>query len=254
MNRHFFKAFKALLPHSLNRHFNQRISLLLALGLISSLVGAVAPAVAQEFEPSDQGLPGRREGGGTRGGCLAPASAQPHSLTAIIPNTNLGLTVTEYPSFFWYVPQNAAAAAEFVLLDQANTEIYKTVLPISQQAGVLSLSLPADGSVPALEVGKSYRWYFSLICDPLDRSADSFTSGWIQRTEPSSTLSQKLTTAAAEEKPVIYADAGIWYEAVASLIELRRAQPQNPKVLTQWQTLLQSVGLEEIANQPLLSP
>lgn len=245
MNRRIFS------PPSLNC-LNRR-SLLLSLWIVGLLVGIAAPAFAQEFEPSEPGLPGRREGGGTRGGCLSQAS-QPLALTALMPNTNTGLTVAEYPSFFWYVPQNTAAAAEFVLLDQANVEVYKTLLPVSQQSGVLSLSLPADGSVPALEVGKSYRWYFSLICDPLDRSADSFTSGWIQRVEPSSTLTQALTSAAAEEKPIIYVNAGIWYEAVAALVELRREQPQNSQVLTQWQTLLHSVGLEELANQPLLSP
>jgi hypothetical protein len=65
-------------------------------------------------------------------------------------------------------------------------------------------------------------------------------------------LAQALTTAATEEKPDIYAKAGIWYEAVATLIKLRQEQPQNVALLNQWQTLLKSVGLEKIADQPLL--
>jgi Domain of Unknown Function (DUF928) len=271
MNRHFFTAFPSqshdykgryhrgryYRGHDYRGHDSGPLRLLgIASGLVSMVTSLLvtAPLLAQEFEPPDQGLPGRREGGGTRGGCLAQAGAQPHSLTALIPATNTGRTVTAHPSLFWYVPQNTAAAAEFVLLDAANTEIYKTILPISQQPGVLSLSLPADGSVPALEVGKSYRWYFSLICDPLDRSADSFTTGWVQRTEPSTALAQQLSAAAEEEKPLIYASAGIWYEALAGLAELRREQPQNAQVQTQWQTLLESVGLAQIADQPLLSP
>jgi hypothetical protein len=173
-------------------------------------------------------------------------------MTALMPNSNVGLTIADYPAFSWYVPQNSATAAEFVLLDQANSEIYKTVVPVANQPGVVSLSLPTDGTVPPLVVGKSYRWYFSLICDPLDRSADTFTSGWVQRIEPSSSLAQALTTAATEEKPDIYAKAGIWYEAVATLIKLRQEQPQNVALLNQWQTLLKSVGLEKIADQPLL--
>jgi hypothetical protein len=246
----------ALSTNAMSRQINvqwfyrlhQRIPLVLMLLCISSAVTAVASSsIAQEFEPPDRGLPGRREGGGTRGGCLA----QQPALTALMPNTNIGLTVTEYPSFFWYVPQNSAAAGEFVLLDQSNAEVYKTIVPVSQQAGVVSVKLPSDGSVSALEVDQSYRWYFSLICDPLDRSADAFTSGWIKRVEPSSTLTQELATATAEEKPLIYAQADIWYDALAALVQLRHDQPQNPALVNQWETLLSSVGLEQIAHQPL---
>lgn len=230
--------------------------LFLLVWLAGPIGGVALPASAQEFQPSDQGLPGRREGGGTRGGCLtsgnSESASQPATLTALMPNSNVGLTITDYPVFSWYVPQNSATAAEFVLLDQANSEVYKAVIPVVNQPGVVSLRLPTDGTVTPLAVGKSYQWYFSLICDPLDRSADTFTSGWVQRIEPSSTLTQALTNAATEEKPDIYAKAGIWYEALAMLIKLRQEQPQNTAFFNQWQTLLKSVGLEKIADQPLL--
>jgi hypothetical protein len=213
--------------------------------LLVAVVSHITPTAAQDYTPPDHGAPGRREGGGTRGGCLA----QQPSLTALMPTTNSGLTVTERPTFFWYVPQTAAAA-EFVLLDQANAEVYKTTVSVPVQAGVIGVSLPA--STTALAVGKSYRWYFSLICDPLDRSADVFTSGWVQRIQPSAGLSQELASATAAEKPKIYAKYGIWYEALAELVKLRHSQPQNAALLNQWQTLLQSVGLERLADQPLL--
>lgn len=217
------------------------------------MVGAVIQmttesSVAQEFEPSDRGLPGRREGGGTRGGCLAQES----TLTALMPNSNKGSTLAEYPTFFWFVPETSATMAEFVLLDAANQEVYQTLLPVSQKSGVISLSLPVDESVPALEVGKTYRWYFSLVCDPLDRSADSFTSGWIERVAPSAALTQALATATPEAQPRIYANAGLWYEAVAALAKLRQEEPDNIALTNEWQTLLRSVGLEQVANQPLL--
>ncbi|WNZ23512.1 DUF928 domain-containing protein [Leptolyngbya sp. NK1-12] len=243
MNHSNFKALLVYWRYWLHHRFAILFLLLCVAGSVPALASL---SLAQEFEPPDRGLPGRREGGGTRGECLV----QQPALTALMPNTNLGLTVAEHPSFFWYIPQNGAAAGEFVLLDQTNAEVYKTIVPVSQ-AGVVSVSLPADGSVPALEVGQSYRWYFSLICDPLDRSADVFTSGWIKRVEPSPSLTQKLAAATAEEQPKIYAEAGIWYEALSTLVQLRQAQPQNPALVSQWQTLLASVGLEQIADQPL---
>jgi hypothetical protein len=225
------------------------VGLLLLLELMSS-VGGIAPAFAQDYIPPDRGAPGRREGGGTRGGCMAQQPSSQPSLTALMPDTNSGLTLAEHPAFFWYVPQSSATAAEFVLLDQSDTEVYKTTLPVPAQAGVVSINLPAEA--PALEVGKSYHWYFSLVCDPLDRSADVFTSGWVKRTAPAAELAQALATASAEAKPAIYAKHGIWYEALTELAKLRHNQPQNAALINQWQTLLKSVGLEQLANQPLL--
>jgi hypothetical protein len=69
--------------------------------------------------------------------------------------------------------------------------------------------------------------------------------------EPSPSLSQQLATATPEEQPQIYAQAGIWYEALATLVKLRQDQPQNPALISQWETLLASVGLEQIADQPI---
>lgn len=226
----------------------QRIpSLLLSIGIVGSMVAVTLPILAQGFTPPDNGLPGRREGGGTRGGC----AAQKPTLTALIPETNWGLTLQAYPTFFWYVPPNTATVAEFVLLDQANAEVYTAMMPLTNQAGVVKLSLPTDGSVPPLEADKLYHWYFSLICDPLDRSADQFTDGWVQRTLPSAELTQKLEAAPDQAKFAIYSEAGIWYDTIATLATLRQQQPENAELAQQWQVLLESVGLVTIADQPL---
>jgi hypothetical protein len=215
--------------------------LLVLIGIAANL----SPSYAQGYTPPDRGLPGRREGGGTRGDCQA---SQP-GLTALMPDSNLGRTMAERPTFFWYMPQSAAAA-EFVLLDANNTELYKTLVPVPSQSGIVSLNLP--DSVSALEVGQSYRWYFSLVCDPLDRSADTFTSGWVERVDRNPALLQEIAAAPPTEQAMLYAKAGLWYEALAVLATLRQSQPQNAALVTQWQTLLESVGLEQVADQPLL--
>lgn len=222
------------------------LSVSISVGMVGLTLSSALPTLAQ-FTPPDNGLPGRREGGGTRGGC---ATQQP-ALTALIPKTNLGLTLQEHPTLFWYVPPNTAAAAEFVLLDQNNAEVYTAMVPITNQAGLVQVSLPTDGSVPPLETDKLYHWYFSLICDPLDRSADQFTDGWIQRTQPSPELARQLEAAPEQAKFSIYSEAGIWYDAITTLATLRQQQPQNAGLAQQWQALLESVGLAAIADQPL---
>jgi hypothetical protein len=48
----------------------------------------------------------------------------------------------------------------------------------------------------------------------------------------------------------LYAANGIWYEALAAAAELRRTNPQDPN----WSALLQAVGLEELASEPMVEP
>jgi hypothetical protein len=204
-------------------------------------------AIAQEYVPPVEGLPGRRQGGGTRGDCL-PSDA---SLIALMPNSNFGQTLEDYPTFYWYVPEVAAEAAEFVLLDENDNEIYIAEYQLSNQSGIISLSLPATAGLPPLEVGQDYHWYFSLICDRLDRSGDLFTEGWVRRiSDPS--LAQQASQLSALDQATLYAESGIWYEALDILAGLRRDRPTDPQVSQGWTTLLNSVGLGELIDQPFI--
>jgi hypothetical protein len=203
-------------------------------------------ALAQTYVPPDRGLPGRREGGGTRSGTCA--QGQP-TLTALMPNTNYGQTVSPYPTWFWYVPQTVATTAEFVLLDSSDNEVYRTTFQTSDTPGIISLSLPTDQ--PPLTVDQDYHWYFSLVCDPQDRSADLFAEGWTRLVE-NSALSTEIEAAAEIDRPSLYASAGIWQDALASLVALRRQQPTSSAVASRWRIFLGSVGLDNLAAQPLV--
>src|SRR5687767_11577802 len=46
-----------------------------------------------------------------RGGC---ASSSERSLTALAPKNKIGRTVSDYPTFFFYLPQTEAELAEFI--------------------------------------------------------------------------------------------------------------------------------------------
>lgn len=239
-----------LTPASTRSHRSLTVALL-SLGLATGigLGGFPLQAIAQEYVPPLRGVPGRREGGGTRGGC---PSTQP-SLTALMPDSNFGTTLSAYPSFLWYVPGLESQQAEFVLLDENDEVVYETAFQMTSSAGIVSLSLPATANIPPLQVGKDYHWYFSLICDPLDRSGDLYTEGWIQRIEADADLMARLEAAPVGDRPTIYAESGIWYDAVASLATLRRTQPGNSGFAMGWQTLLRSVDLGSLDNQPLVA-
>lgn len=222
--------------------------LLLATGVLSS----VATVALAQYVPPDRGLPGRREGGGTRGECIV---SQP-TLTALIPSQNFGTTVKEYPSFFWYVPQTSATTAEFVLMD-GNRTVYKKTIALPRSPGILEVSLPQDGSVPPLTIGKDYQWFFSIVCNADDRSGDLLTRGWVQRQALSPSLATKLSQTPLADRAMVYAQAGIWYDAVEALADLQQSPTpagirQNARLSDRWNRLLGSVGLEGFANQPFI--
>lgn len=197
------------------------------------------------FVPPAAGLPGNREGGATRG-AVCPVSHK--RLTALLPASHLGLTAAARPSFFFYLPPVGDREVELVLMDGRGMEHY-TYRGRAQQSGIVRLDLPEEA--PALAVGDTYQWYFSVICDPQDRTADLFVRGWVQRVALAPSFEQQLQRAPRSQHPYLYAGAGLWHETLAALVELRQSQPQNKALLVDWLALLQTEGLDQLATEPL---
>lgn len=205
-------------------------------------------AVATEFDPPDRGTDGNRQGSSSRTGC--PEVPQP--LTALIPETNLGLTAADRPTFLFYVPYSPEPPreVELVLLDEAENEIFNQKITPSEIPGIISISLPETAA--DLEIGKTYRWQFSYICNPRIRAEDDYVEGAIARVAMDDELSRQLEAVNTPlERAELYAKAGLWYETLAELAQLRQIQPQNPETLAEWQELLDSVGLGHLAEEPL---
>lgn len=198
------------------------------------------------FVPPKLQLPSRAAGDTTRGACTVP----------LLPVSNpIGLTVAEYPLFFMFVPKTSPQTVEFLLEDENKSEIYKTTFRITGDSGIISLRLPATATVPPLEIGKNYQWSFSLNCNPQDQADQLvFANGLIQRVEPGPTLGMQLQKATGRDRVAAYAAAGIWYDAVATLAGLRRANPTDPVLASDWEDLLKQVGLNDVAQQPLVQP
>ena len=216
--------------------------------------------------PPDRGAPGQRKGAATRTPGKCGPAKQP--LTALVPITQrtwgegqgssaaivtwksvLGSTVAERPTFWFYVPYTLTPAhrLEFVLQDETGNDIYKTSFTQSGTSpGVVGVELPSTAA--PLEVGKMYHWFFSIECSPEEAV---LVDGWVQRVPLNALLERQLEQATPKEKIALYANNHIWYEALTSLAELRRQNPEDDKLKEDWVTLLQSIDLNAIAQEPI---
>lgn len=207
------------------------------------------------YIPSNIGIPNRRTPGATRGGCtqeikpLTAPTTQMNPLTALVPEMDPQLTTEGKPVFFFYIPQTSAQELELAMLDENDNLLGKNTIKPPIKPGIVSISPSAD--MLPLQVGKTYHWSFSVICDREDRSGSLVVQGSIQRITPDPNLTIELKKAKPQERATLYATAGLWQDSLATLAELRRDVPKDPEVKTDWEELLKSVGLEQFAQQPI---
>lgn len=74
----------------------------------------------------------------------------------------------------------------------------------------------------------------------------------MQRIQPDPALASELQQASPSDRASLYAVNGLWYDSVAALYETRKSNPNNSATVTEWADLLDSVGLKEIAREPIV--
>jgi len=165
-----------------------------------------------------------------------------------------GLTTQEQPTLFWYQSESADVHFELAITD--SDHLQHTILDIEQPdakiAGIKRVNL-RDYEIK-LAVGVEYEWVVALVVDPGSRSKDTIASGFIKRVEPPATLEGRLATSAPSDRPSIYAEEGIWYDAIQTLAELIGSRPSDRNLQLEEVALLKQVGLTNaaafIVNQP----
>ncbi|MEB3280571.1 MAG: DUF928 domain-containing protein [Lyngbya sp.] len=219
---------------------------LLSLTGLKTEVRANTSMQLSQFRPADTTEPAYREGGGTRGGSVFEGGSS-LSLIALTPVTG-GVTVAEYPTLLVYIPQPKESLTNFPvemgLKDEEDHVIYKTIIQLPPQESIIAINLKQDETSISLEPNKTYRWYIWVDSNYIEVP--------ITRIPPDEELSQALEKANLQERFNLYNQNGIWYEALLTLFELRRANPNDTTLIQEWKKLLQSVGLEKIADVPLL--
>ncbi|MDJ1171717.1 DUF928 domain-containing protein [Roseofilum sp. BLCC_M154] len=229
------------------------LTFLATLGWQSASTALPRPSfeIAQAFNPPGRGAPPRTADVGTRGCSVSDANAEP--LTALVPVKDLALTLESHPTLFWYVPKAEGKTVKFTLLDKNDqTIIYEKELPAPSASGIVGIELSPD-EMEGLKENELYHWYLSVVCDPQDRTGDIIVDGWIERMEADGDLKAQIQAANPEALPKIYAESGIWHDALSAMAKLYNENPQNEAIASQWETLLRSVQLDAFANTPILS-
>lgn len=203
------------------------------------------------FRPPGDGTPDNTVGGGTREGgvCSQSVTAPDPGFTPVLPKTGHGLTATDRPTFFAYVPNTVAETVFFSIQGEENDYYYQKTFALRGISSIVSFTLPADA--PPLEVGKQYRWSFVLQCNAQLRPDDPIVEGRVQRIALDPAIASQVSRASARQRASLYGEAGLWFDLLDSLVMLRHAAPQDTGLTQVWQTILVENGMAAIATAPV---
>src|SRR5437867_4310559 len=167
--------------------------------------------------------------------------------TALPPDQSR-LTASEPPPLHRHIPTPAALPVALTVMAPATAQ---PLLDISVaapiEAGIHRLRLSDHGV--RLAPGVAYRWYVAVVPDPGRRSRDILAGGAIQRVNQSPEMVARLGQARRAELPSIYAEAGLWYDALTSMSELIESAPDDAALRRQRAALLTQIGLPIIAER-----
>jgi hypothetical protein len=222
--------------------------------------------------PPNRGIAGNRSGAASRISTREPLEESSNSnrrLTALVPEYKnstdprkfkpeltkvWGLTENEHPTLWFYNPyaQDSIAQIDFVLRNRDNSVervVYQSSIPLPKNPGIMNVTLPETSE--SLAINKLYQWELKLT---MKRQRDRVVSvkGWIQRVDLAPQLSDQINEVLPAQAAALYAENGLWYDALSTLATLRQARSQDPSIQQDWKNLLKSVDLGRLANKPFV--
>lgn len=211
-------------------------------------MGFISPALANtpQYVPPSRGTLQRTEAGGSRG-CI---KSIPLSITLLVPNNHIGQTVSERPTFSWYVsnPSAVSVPIQFALVEPGVARpLFVTSLK-ADKTGLMQLELPSDA--PELQPKHKYRWTVSLICNTKRPSENVYVTGWVERVTATTNQAKAIMAAGSNnERAVVYAQSGMWYDALTNMYKAFQANPQDSSTSESFVSLLDEAGLTQVARQ-----
>lgn len=196
----------------------------------------VASQAVPSYRPPMRGAPASRLGGAHRGG-----ENDDWTLLVLAPE-HTGQTTAAQPTLYWYTSKALEQPVEITLIARdAIDPLLERSLKGPTSAGVQRISL-ADWGV-TLKPDTEYQWFVSVIMDPTQRSKDYTAGATIQRVASDQQMQTRLRNAADGERAFIYAQSGLWFDAIDVLSQRIEAEPGDTAARQQRQALVEQVGL-----------
>ena len=167
----------------------------------------------------------------------------PEHIISITPE-HVGLTSKEQTILLWYISDSWPDKIEFSLNEfgTLNPEpILELQIDNIEKEGIYAINLKDYNIKLKLEL--EYEFFFAIVLDETERTADILTSGTIKFIKPSKRLIDRLQKIESEKHYYIYADEGYWYDALESLSKLIIDHPDNPLFKKQRSYLIEQINL-----------
>jgi hypothetical protein len=221
--------------------------LLLAPALAVAQNPPAAPATPPEaasppaYKPPLRGAPGGRVGGASRG-TIKPAAPLP-IVDLLAPEDHSGLTTSAAPTLYFRVSRRVSDPMRLTIsAPRQPVPIIEANIPSPPAAGIYAIRL-ADYRVQ-LEPGIVYTWSVSVILKPGVPSRDIVASASLLRVPADPRLDETARAASPARRAALFADAGLWYDAVAAAAGL--GQQTALDALMRDVGLIPSQGLSEL--------
>ena len=192
------------------------------------------------YRPPLRGAPARRVGGATRG------SGDSDLVLNVLAPDQTGLTTQAQPTLYWYASRPTNTLIELTLIsDTAEVPVLSKNLLVTP-GGVQAIDLVSYGVTLALDT--EYEWFVSVVTNTNQRSKDMTSGGTVRRVAPDAAVAARVAAAGERAAPRIYAEAGLWYDAIGSLSRLIERSPADPELRALRASLLDQIGLTAAAS------
>lgn len=216
-------------------------------------INSTAAEAKAVYKPLVTSAPNTRVGGGSRGSRGSRGVEDSTPVLSVLAPDHTGHTIYSQPTLYW---STSKLVDKPIKLTMAYTDftlgmepVIETEIKIPQDTGMQAIDLAKinwktkdKGLIPEME----YQWSISIIMDEQQSSNDIVASGTIERVSQAlaDKVADKIAKETDEKKQVaIYAENGMWYDAINQLSKLIAQYPNDQKLQSQKVNLLQQVGL-----------
>lgn len=245
----------------------KRVISIASLGLFLTGVGALESVAASRLEQlklSASDSTARPRNGGfipigaperTHSGASRQALPDQCGGLALLPKEGGGLTTRDELSLYVYFAEGTVVDQAMLSLKSPDeSEYYEAEIrlpreKLAETGGVIEVAFP--DMPPVLTENEDYMWSLVLKCNGQMRPDSPILGGAIKRVASTANIQDDLPLA---ERAQVYGDASLWYDVLGTVASMRRAEPTSAQAAEHWSTVLETVGLEMIADAPLLMP